>query len=141
MFDVWEAALIASSRHAILGTIGKTGTPHLIPVCYALVDGRFVIAIDEKPKSGRRLARLRNMERDARVTLLIERYDDDWTQLAWLRIEGMALVHERGEEIPAALEALRARFSQYADMALEERPLISIEPGRSTSWRWDAIRR
>jgi PPOX class probable F420-dependent enzyme len=141
MFESWELDLIASARHAVLGTTGAGGSPHLVPVCYAFVDGTFVIAIDEKPKSGRRLARLRNLERDPRVALLIERYDDAWTQLAWLRIDGTATVHERGAEAAPALAALRTRYLQYRGMNLEERPLIVVAPGRKASWRWETTRR
>ena len=82
-----------------------------------------VIAIDEKPKAGLRLARLRNIERDPRVSLLADRYDEDWTQLAWVRVEGNAEILERGGADPAALAALRDRYPQYRDMDLEPRPL------------------
>ncbi len=141
VFEPWESDLIDASRHAILGTIAVDGAPHLVPVCYALVGGVFAIAIDEKPKSGGRLARLRNIERDPRASLLVERYDDDWEQLAWLRIECSASVVARGSERPEAVTALRARYPQYREMRLEASALILLEPLRAVSWRWSATRR
>jgi PPOX class probable F420-dependent enzyme len=137
-FEPWQSALIAELRVARLGTINPAGAPHLVPVCYAIHDSTLWIPVDEKPKSTTALARLRNIERDRRVSLLFDRYDDDWTRLAWVRVDGSARVLEAGHESPGALAALRSRYSQYAGMALEERPLIAITPVRIAAWRWTA---
>lgn len=138
VFERWQLELLAECRVGRLGTIASEGWPRLLPVCYAVVGGAVVIAIDEKPKRGGRLARLRDIARDPRVTMLVDRYEDDWTRLAWVRIEGRAAVQERGEGHPAALEALRARYPQYRDMRLRELPLIVITPERVVGWRWGA---
>ncbi len=119
-----------------LGTIAGDGRPRLVPVCYALSGDSVVMAVDEKPKRGGKLARLRDIERDPRVTLLVDRYEDEWTRLAWVRIAGLATVLERGGEHPVALEALRARYPQYGSMGLEALPLIVITPERVVGWRW-----
>lgn len=139
MFTHWEQELIDSSRVARLATVGFDGRAHLVPACYAQVDGRFVISVDEKPKRGGELARVRNIKRDPRVTLLIDHYDDDWSQLAWVRIDGMAAVFPNGRVEPEALAALRARYRQYHDMGLETLPLIVITPERCASWRWTDV--
>lgn len=136
-FAPWEAALIEELRIARLATIAADGRPHLVPVCYAVAGEAIVIAVDEKPKRSTRLERLRNIERDPRVTLLFDRYADDWTQLAWVRADGVARVVSRGDERPDALRELRARYAQYAAMALEERPLMVMIPEHVRSWRWE----
>jgi PPOX class probable F420-dependent enzyme len=136
VFERWQLELLEECRVARLGTIASDGRPRLVPVCYAVSGGTVVIAVDEKPKRGGRLARLRDIARDPRVTLLVDRYEDDWTRLAWVRIEGRATVLERGDEHPAALEALRARYPQYREMGLEALPLIALTPERVVSWRW-----
>lgn len=138
VFERWQLELVAECRVARLGTIAADGRPRLVPVCYAVVGGTVVIAVDEKPKRGGRLARLRDIARDPRVTMLVDRYEDDWTRLAWVRIEGRAAVQERGEEHPAALEALRARYPQYREMRIEKLTLIVITPERVVGWRWGA---
>lgn len=138
MFAPHEAALLAECRSAVLGTIAPDGRPRLVPVCYALDGPAAIIAVDEKPKRPGELARVRDIRRDPRVTLLVDRYADDWQHLAWLRIEGEALVLARGDERPAALAALRARYPQYHAMALEDLPLIVITPRRIVSWRWES---
>lgn len=122
---------------ARLSTLTADGAPHLVPVCYALLeDDTLVIAIDEKPKRPGRLARLRHIDGDARVALLVDLYDDDdWERLAWVRVDGEASVVEVAGERPEALEALRRRYRQYRAMGLEERPLIVIEARRVTGWR------
>ena len=136
-FQQWEMDLVEELRVARLATVTPAGAPHLVAVCYAVIDKRFVIAIDEKPKSGRQLARLRNIEHERRVSLLFDRYDEEWTNLAWVRIDGEASVLNDGNEWPEALAALRTRYPQYESMALETLPLITIEPRALTSWRWD----
>jgi PPOX class probable F420-dependent enzyme len=136
MFEPWQVELIEECRVARLGTVARDGRPHLVPVSYALVDGRFFVSVDEKPKRSTRLARLRNIEQDPRVSLLVDRYDDDWRQLAWVRVDGEALVVERGEAWPEAVEGLRRRYEQYREMSIESLPMIVISPERVTAWRW-----
>jgi PPOX class probable F420-dependent enzyme len=131
----WQWALLHECRVARLATIGPGGRPHLVPVVFAVVDEGIAIAIDEKPKRSTSLARLRHIERDPRVSFLADHYDDDWSQLAWVRVDGTATVLERGDAHPEALAALRRRYPQHRDMALEDLPLILIEPERVIGWR------
>jgi PPOX class probable F420-dependent enzyme len=136
MFEPWHRDLLGECRVARLGTIAPDGRPRLVPVCYALVGDAIAIAIDEKPKSTTELARVRDIRRDPRVTLLVDRYDDaDWSRLAWLRIDATAEVLAAGNEWPEGLEALRARYPQYAAMALEGLPLLRVRPVRVVGWR------
>ncbi len=129
--------LLKQSKVGRLGTLTAEGTPHLVPVCYALLeDDTLVIAIDEKPKRPGRLARLRHIDGNPRVSLLVDVYDDDdWTRLAWVRADGEAEIVEVGGGRDDALHELRERYIQYRSMALEERPLIVIRPRRVTAWR------
>ena len=136
MFTDWQRGLLDECRVAHLGTIAPGGEPHLVPVCFAFFGERFVIAIDEKPKRGGRLARVANIGRDPRVTLLVDRYAEDWERLAWVRIHGRAAVLQIGAEEPGALAALRERYPRYRGMSLESRPLIVISPQRIVSWQW-----
>jgi len=137
MFEPWQRDLLDSLPVARLATIAPDGRPHLVPVCFALVGDTVVIAIDEKPKRpGVELARLRNIRRDSRVSFLADRYEADWSRLAWVRIDGVAGIFIRGDEQQPALEALRARYPQYGAMALEGLPLIEITAAKVTGWRF-----
>ena len=137
MFERWQRELLESLPVARLATISGDGRPHLVPVCFALLDETIVIAIDEKPKrTGAELTRLRNIRRDPRVTYLADRYEADWQQLAWVRVDGRAKILANGAERPLALAALRDRYPQYRSMALEALPMIEIVAEKVTGWRF-----
>jgi len=101
-------------------------------VCFAYLGGAFWIAIDEKPKRTTRLKRLRNIEENPRVSLIFDRYDEDWTRLAYVLVQGIAEVV--GGAPSSVVAALRARYEQYASMRLEERPAMRITPEKVVSW-------
>lgn len=136
--------LLLSCPRAILVTLRGTGLPRAVPICFAIAQAQLVTPIDEKRKRGRdvrRLGRLRDIERDPRVVVLADRWNPDWSTLAWVRVEGSAEILERGDERPAALEALRSRYLPYRSMRLEDLPLIVVEPERVETWTAMATRR
>jgi len=135
-FEPWQDALIAEVKVARLATVSPGGQPHVVPACFAHSGGAFWIPVDEKPKRSTRLARLRNIESEPRVSLLFDRYDDDWTKLGWVRVDGLAAVLPRGDQAAEALAALRVRYPQYGAMALESLPMIRIDPVSVSGWRW-----
>jgi PPOX class probable F420-dependent enzyme len=100
------------ARHGVLSTVHPTRGVDAVPVVF-IVDGlQLVLPIDTvKAKSGARLQRLRNIDADGRATLLVDHYDDDWSQLWWVRARGLA--HETH---PTAdqLDQLAAPFPAYA---------------------------
>ena len=134
MLSAEELRFIESQRVAHLATADASGRPHVVPVCFAYLDGRIYIAIDEKPKRSLRLKRLRNIEENPQVTLVLDRYDEDWSRLAWELVKGTATVLEGGTEHQQALAALREKYPQYREMRLEELPVIEITVGRVSSW-------
>ena len=138
--DADRRAFVAGARSATLVTIGPDGTPRPVPVCFVLESDAPVLwtPIDEKPKrtdDPRSLARVRDIEARAEVAVLVDRWDEDWTRLAWVRCLGRAaIVDPRQPGHPDAVDALRAKYPQYADHRLEERPVVRIEVDRVTSW-------
>jgi PPOX class probable F420-dependent enzyme len=137
-----EVALLAEARHAVLATQASHGRPRLVPVTYAFDADAGVLysALDEKPKSvadPRLLARVRDIKEQPQVTVLVDRWDEDWTRLAWLRLEGEATLLEpadHAEEHAYALHLLRQRYPQYATHSLEVRPVVRIEVSRAVGW-------
>jgi PPOX class probable F420-dependent enzyme len=130
-----QEAFALSQPVAHLATAGASGQPHVVPVCFAYHVDRFWIAVDEKPKTTQRLKRVRNIEANPRISLVIDRYDDDWARLAWLLVTGRARVLPRGSDAgPGVLDALRERYPKYRGMALEGRAIIEITPERITQW-------
>ena len=132
-----QASFVAQARTATLGTIAEDGRPRLVPICFVLDGDVLYTPIDEKPKQTsdpHHLARIRDIERRADVTVLIDRWDENWDHLAWLRIDGRASLTEDPAERARAIAALRAKYPQYADHDLEARPLIRIAIERVRSW-------
>jgi PPOX class probable F420-dependent enzyme len=132
----WAIELLTSPV-ARLATADASGVPAIVPICFAVDDDVIWSAIDEKPKSGRPLKRLRNITENPRVTLLIDRYDEDWSKLAWVAIHGIAQVVP-GVDHPEALALLRSKYPQYVAMQLEDQPLVRIETETAVSWRASA---
>jgi PPOX class probable F420-dependent enzyme len=131
----------------VLATRRADGRSRLVPLAFATTqseDGTLVLysALDEKPKSvadPRDLARVRDIERDPRVTVLVDRWSEDWRELAWLRLDGRAEVlgptDEMAGEHRHAVGLLRARYPQYESQQLETRPLLRIVIERAVDWR------
>ena len=135
-----DRALLTASRRAVLATIAPDGRPRLVPVCYVVNPDRALLysPLDEKPKRSQdplALARVRDIGRDPRVTLLVDRWDEDWTRLAWLRLEGRGALFRPSEPGHAnVVAALRARYPQYASQGLEDRPMIEVAVERVVRW-------
>ncbi|ELY83995.1 TIGR03668 family PPOX class F420-dependent oxidoreductase [Natrinema altunense] len=157
-----ERAFLERGRVAALATVDDEGRPHAVPICFAVLepaarsarpepatasgtgngapddgtDGiRVVSAIDEKPKSTADLQRVRNVRVNPRVTVLVDRYCEDWSRLAWLQGRGWARVLESDASSHAdAVSALEEKYDQYGPHELGDRPIVSITIGRTVSW-------
>lgn len=116
MTEPWIDDALQLARVARLGTVGADGVVLLVPICFAVVDGWVVSAVDHKPKRSSRLRRLDAIESAGSATVLVDDYDDDdWSRLWWVRIRGRAVVHRDpsdGEAV-AAVAALAAKYRQY----------------------------
>ncbi len=129
-----QGDFVSRQRVAHLATVDAAGQPHVVPVCFVYHGGALWIAIDEKPKRSTRLKRLRNIGENPRVSLVLDRYDEDWTRLGYVLVQGSAIVLERGDARADVLAALREKYPQYVAMALEDRPLIRITPEQVSAW-------
>lgn len=133
-------AFIKKLPVARLATASADGRPSVVPVCFVLVNGCFYSPIDEKRKkvSWGRLTRLRNIEVNPAVSLLMDHYEADWTALAFVLVRGVAeTVAPRGRyarEHALAVHRLRARYPQYENARIDEKPLIKITPEAVTFW-------
>ena len=130
----------ANAPVAALATLGPGGAPHLVPVVFAVQrtpdtgDTTIYSAVDAKRKTTRRLRRLANIERDGRVSLLVNSNTDDWSQLWWVRADGLAQTHYSGEEMATGYGLLRAKYRQYQRIALDG-PVITVRVTRWSSWQ------
>lgn len=134
---------VESARVGHLGTAGPAAdggpaphivsAPHVVPVCYALVGEVVYTAVDHKPKRSTRLRRIANIEATGRACLLVDEYDEDWTRLWWVRLDGAARVLDDPAEIAGALDALVGKYAQYAARR-PDGPVLALDIERWTSW-------
>jgi PPOX class probable F420-dependent enzyme len=102
---------------------------------FALAGGTLYTAVDAKPKRSRTLRRIENARERPQVTVLVDRYDEDWSRLWWIRLRGRARVLEAGEEAERALALLVEKYEQYRD-APPTAPVLAIDV---VEWRgWSA---
>lgn len=104
---------LSAARVARLATIRSDGRPHVVPMCFALDGDEVGSVVDDKPKRSARLQRLDNVRGNPHVSLLVDHYDDDWTRLWWVRVDGTAIVLDAGAAYTRLLDALAEKYPQY----------------------------
>jgi hypothetical protein len=64
-------------------------------------------------------------------------WDEDWSRLAWVIVEGRAEVLHGGADFPAAIDLLVAKYPQYRPLPLDRTggAVIAITPDRVLAWR------
>jgi PPOX class probable F420-dependent enzyme len=124
----WARERFEQSPVARLATVSADGVPHVVPVVFVVAANRVISAVDHKPKSTTALRRLDNIAANPAVSLLVDHYDEDWSQLWWARADGRARVHEAYD-----LRALVARYPQYREQP-PSGPVIVVEVERWSGW-------
>jgi PPOX class probable F420-dependent enzyme len=134
--ESWVDDAVRRTPVARLATVGTDGAVRLVPICFAVVDGWIVSAVDHKPKRTGQLRRLDDMESTGTATVLVDHYDDDWSQLWWVRIRGQAMVHRDRDdpEVDVVLAALAAKYAQYRSRP-PEGAIYRIAMDEVRSWR------
>jgi len=125
-----QASRWPEARVARLATVGPGGRPHVIPICFVVQGDTLYTAVDEKPKRTRELQRLRNIEANPAVEVVIDHYEDDWLRLWWVRLQGRARVAELDEH---AAGVLAAKYEQYRSRP-PSGPLVVVEIERVAQW-------
>ncbi len=136
-WPAWVASRLQSSRFAMLSTVDTFGRPHAVPVCYAYDGACFYTPIDRKPKkvASEKLARVRNIQSNAQVALLITEYTDVWAKLWYILVRGRADLLRSGEVHQRAAQLLKQKYWQYARGALPADALIvRIVPSHWNFW-------
>jgi PPOX class probable F420-dependent enzyme len=135
MLSDLQRQFVEHQRVARLATVDRSNTPHLVPVCFCLRDTSLYITIDQKPKrTDIPLKRLRNIQDNPSVAVTVDRWDEDWSRLAWVMLRGAADILTDGSEHDQAQNWLRARYPQYHDMTLDDLPVIAVRVRHVLSW-------
>jgi PPOX class probable F420-dependent enzyme len=134
---------IQRARVARLATIDSEFKPHVVPVVFVFDGNHFFIPLDEKRKTTKpeRLKRIKNIQYNPDVALLIDQYDEDWTKLAFVMIQGKASVASKREgnvQVRQAYKKLMTKYIQYQTVGIGEMCII-ITPKKVASWSYSSI--
>jgi PPOX class probable F420-dependent enzyme len=135
MLSERQRRFLEAGRVGHLATADAQGAPHLIPVCYAADEGTLYITVDEKPK--RRdipLKRVRNILDNPQAAFVVDRYDEDWSRLAWVMLRGPAEILDSGAEHDRAQALIVVRYPQLKAMRIAVLPVIALRIARATDW-------
>ncbi|GAA3826412.1 MULTISPECIES: pyridoxamine 5'-phosphate oxidase family protein [Amycolatopsis] len=135
MTEAEIAEFVAASRTATIATLGADGTPHLVAMWFAVLDG--TIWLETKAKSQKAV----NLRRDPRITVLVEdglTYD----ALRGVSIEGRGVISEDPDEIWAVgVNVFERYYGPYSaelrpavEMMLNKRVVVRVDPVRVRSW-------
>jgi PPOX class probable F420-dependent enzyme len=124
---------VAEARVARLATIEADGRAHLVPICFAIEEGRLYSAVDQKPKRSRDLRRLRNLRERPWATVLVDHYEEDWSRLWWARIRGPARILESGDAVERALTLLIEKYPQYRREP-PDGPVVAVALAEWRTW-------
>ncbi len=127
--------LLAASKKVQVASINPGGTPHLVTLFYGLVEGKIAFF------TYRRSQKVRNIERDARITCLVET-GEDYGELRGVLIYGVARLIE---DYPAVVEIGTQVVTRtmgvpgdavagYVEQTARKRVAYIVEPVRVVSW-------
>jgi PPOX class probable F420-dependent enzyme len=105
----------------------------VVPCCFALSGATLYTAVDAKPKSSGRLQRVRNLEANPAAALVVDHYEENWAQLWWVRVDGIARILGSGAEHDAALARLAEKYLQYQRQP-PPGPVIAIDIRTWRAW-------
>jgi PPOX class probable F420-dependent enzyme len=134
----WAAELLDAARVGRLATADREGRPLVVPVCYVFDGAHLYSAVDAKPKRTRELRRLRNIGENPRVSLVVDEYDEDWTRLRYVIVEGHAEVLTDGADFSRAVDLLVSKYPQYRALGLprDRGAMVRVTPDRVLAWRY-----
>ncbi len=130
-----QRRFLAARRVGHLATAGRHAEPHVVPVCFAIDGLTLYVAIDRKPKRAvQLLRRIANILHNPAACFIADRYDEDWTRLAWVMLRGNAEILTDGCEHDTAQALLRTRYPQLEAMDITDLPVIALRIARASEW-------
>ncbi len=127
--------LVAEARVARVGTVDEQGRTHLVPIVFVLDGDTLYSATDAGPRP---VKRLRNLERDPRVTVLVDRYDEDWSKVWWVRMRGRGRAVDDGSERDQARRLLWEKYPQFGSAPPSEAagPVMAVDIQEWSGWAY-----
>ncbi len=129
--------LIKGAKVARLATVDQKSQPYVVPAVFVFHENSFFIPLDEKVKSvnPRKLKRVKNIGKNPNVTLLIDKYQNDWKKLFFLMIHGKATVIDgkNSKLMDKIHKLLISKYPQYKKIGVGN-SCIMINPTKVTFW-------
>jgi PPOX class probable F420-dependent enzyme len=116
-----------------LATVRRDGRPHVVPICFVVIDDVVYSAVDDKPKRHQHLQRVSNIRATGTASLLVDEYDEDWSRLWWVRLDGRARLVDDSAEAVRAIRSLCDKYSQYRDQP-PSGPVLALDVERWVGW-------
>ncbi len=139
--DTYLKTLIDKAKVARLATVDPECKPHLIPVVFVYDNDYYFTPIDQKTKRCKpeNLKRIKNIQQNPNVALLIDEYNEDWRKLYFIMIQGKAsMIGGKDQNEPALLEKahklLSSKYVQYQEIGIGEY-VIMIVSQKVITWK------
>ena len=136
--SVRSRELLTLERVARLATADQYARPHVVPIVFVYEPPFVFTPIDAKPKSvedWHDLRRIQNIETNGRASVLIDVYHENWSKIAWVRLDGIAEILTTGDDHKHALNVLAGKYKQYEGMPLGEAPVIRVRIEHVSQWQ------
>ncbi|MDA4128548.1 MAG: TIGR03668 family PPOX class F420-dependent oxidoreductase [Thaumarchaeota archaeon] len=127
---------LSGKERGYLATVGKEGKPTVVPICFVMTKGNIYTSIDDKPKSTKRLARIRNIKRNPNVAFLVDSYSDDWRRLSYVLVHANASITKSHKERAMAIQLLLEKYPQYRWLGLRNPLVIRLEIKVWKMWKF-----
>ncbi len=154
--DTFIQTVIKRARVARFSTIDHENIPHTVPVVFVFDGECYYIPLDNKRKTQpvEKLKRVRNIQNNPNVALLIDEYNEDWSKLVFIMIQGKACLigkEERGngnndddkdkdkdKDKNYSLKEIHAllyqKYFQYNEVGIGQY-CIKIKPHNRVTWK------
>jgi PPOX class probable F420-dependent enzyme len=142
--------IIYRARVARLATADSKAKPHIVPVVFVFDGEKYYIPIDEKTKITKpgKLRRIKNIEVNPAVALLIDEYNEDWKKLLFIMVQGKAAIlgkkkgndedkeEEEGDDelLKTAHKLLCTKYPQYQHIDIGKLSIV-VYPQKTIFWR------
>ena len=125
--------LVSTAPVGRLATVRRDGRPHVVPICFVVTNDVVYSAVDNKPKRHRHLQRISNVAATGTASLVVDEYDDDWSRLWWVRLDGRARLVDDRAEAERAISSLSDKYPQYRDQP-PSGPVLAVDVERWVGW-------
>ena len=125
------AEFIRRARVCRVATVSAEGVPHAVPVCHVLAGQKLCFG------SGDDATKIRNLEANPRITVIVDEYSDHWDGLKGAMVQGRARLIERGPRFRRIRDLLYEKYPQYpkeAALTTSDSVMIEVTPIRVFTW-------